>query len=82
MCKKCIKACPTETIIEKKKGFRVLLGGRLGRHPRLAMEIPGLKTHDQVLEIIQNCLKFYKEKSKNGKRFSHVLTSINQIFVK
>ncbi|MCP3872172.1 MAG: 4Fe-4S dicluster domain-containing protein, partial [Desulfobacteraceae bacterium] len=75
MCKKCIKVCPTQTIIEKEKGFRVLLGGKLGRHPRLAMEVPGLKTHDQVLEIIKNCLKFYKEKSKNGKRFSHILTS-------
>lgn len=79
MCKKCIKACPTGTIIEKEKGFRVFLGGRLGRHPRLAMKVPGIKTHEQVLEIIKNCLKFYKEKSKNGQRFSHVLTSINQI---
>ncbi len=79
MCKKCMKVCPTQTIIEKEKGFRVLLGGRLGRHPRLAMEVPGLKTHDQVLEIIKNCLKYYKENSKNGKRFSHILTSISQI---
>ena len=79
MCKKCIKVCPTETIIEKKNGFRVLLGGRLGRHPRLAMEVPGLKTHDQVLKIIRNCLKFYKENSKNGQRFSHLLSSLDQI---
>jgi anaerobic sulfite reductase subunit C len=82
MCKKCIKECPTETIIEKEKGFRVLLGGRLGRHPRLAMEVQGLKSHNQVLEIIKNCLKFYKEKSKNGQRFSHVLTSIDQVLPK
>jgi dissimilatory sulfite reductase (desulfoviridin) alpha/beta subunit len=79
MCKKCIKACPTETIIEKKKGFRVLLGGRLGRHPRLAMEITDLKTHDQVIEIVKTCLKFYKKNSKNGQRFSHILSSLDQI---
>ncbi|MCD4741928.1 MAG: 4Fe-4S binding protein [Desulfobacteraceae bacterium] len=79
MCKKCIKVCPTQTIIEKEKGFRILLGGRLGRHPRLAMEIPFLLPHDQVLDIVKKCVKFYKENSKNGKRFSHLLTSIDQI---
>ena len=79
MCKKCIKVCPTETILEKEKGFRVLLGGRLGRHPRLAMEMEGLKTHSQVIEIVKRSLKFYKTNSKNGQRFSHLLTSLNQI---
>ena len=79
MCAKCIKACPTGTIMEKEKGFRVLLGGRLGRHPRLAMEVAGLHTHDEVLNIVQKCLKFYKENSKNGQRFSHILSSVDQI---
>ena len=78
-CAKCIRACPTGTIGEKEKGFRIMLGGRLGRHPRLAMEVPGLRTHDEVLEIVKNCLKFYKENSKNGQRFSHILSSVDQI---
>ena len=79
MCAKCVKACPTETIGEKEKGFRVMPGGRLGRHPRLAMEVAGLHTHDEVLRIIQKCLKFYKENSKNGQRFSHILSSVDQV---
>ena len=33
MCGQCIKACPSRTIMEGSKGYRVLLGGRLGRHP-------------------------------------------------
>ena len=79
MCAKCINACPTGTIGEKEKGFRVLLGGRLGRHPRLAMEISGLHTHDEVLGIVKKSLTFYKETSKNGQRFSHILSSVDQI---
>ena len=79
MCAKCISVCPTRTIGEKEKGFRVMLGGRLGRHPRLAMEIPELHPHDEVLEIVKKCLKFYKQKSKNGQRFSHILSSVDQI---
>lgn len=79
MCGKCADVCPGKTIINQEKGYRVLLGGRLGRHPRLAMEIQGLHTHDQVLEIVQKCIKFYKKHSKNGQRFSHLLASIDQI---
>jgi len=79
MCAKCIRACPTGTIGEKEKGFRVMLGGRLGRHPRLAMEVPEHHSHDEVLEIVKKSLKFYKQKSKNGQRFSHILSSVDQI---
>jgi len=79
LCAKCIRVCPTGTLIEKEKGFRVMLGGRLGRHPRLAMEMPGIHTHDEVLQIVKNCLKFYKENSKNGQRFSHLLSSVDQV---
>ncbi len=79
MCKKCINACPTGTIFEGEKGFRVFLGGRLGRHPRLAMEMPGLYTHDQVLDIVKKSIKFYKKNSKNGQRFSHILPSVDVI---
>jgi len=79
MCAKCIEACPTGTIDDKQKGFRVLLGGRLGRHPRLAMEAPGLFTHDQVIEIVKNSIRFYKKQSRNGKRFSHILSSVDQV---
>ncbi len=79
MCKKCIDVCPAGTIIEKEKGYRVLLGGKLGRHPRLAMEIPPLQSHDQVLNIVKKCIKFYKKNSKNGQRFSHLINSVDQI---
>ncbi len=80
MCAKCISACPTGTIRKKEKGFRVMLGGRLGRHPRLAMEVAGLHTHEEVLSIVKKSLSFYKENSKDGQRFSHILSSVDQIF--
>ncbi len=81
LCAKCIGVCPSGTIEEKQKGFRVMLGGRLGRHPRLAMEVPGLHNYDEVLQIVKKCLAFYKHNSKNGQRFSHILSSLDQIVV-
>ncbi len=79
LCGKCITACPTGTIEKSEQGFRVLLGGRLGRHPRLALEVPGIQSQQKVLAIVENCLTFYKTHSKNGNRFSKILTSLDQV---
>ena len=72
-CGLCIAACPTGSIAEAWRGFRVQLGGRLGRHPRLARELPGIFSEDQVIEIVQECLAFYKDRSRHGERFAHLL---------
>ncbi len=72
-CGKCMQACPTRTIAEGRKGFRVQLGGKLGRHPQLAKELPGIYSEEQVLLIVKECLQFYKQTSKQGKRFGQIL---------
>ena len=66
--------CPTGSMIEGQKGYRVQLGGKLGRHPQLANELPGIHDENAVIEIVKECLRFYKEKSKNGERFGQILT--------
>lgn len=72
VCGKCIKVCPTGTLQEEKRGFRVMLGGRLGRHPRLAIPLPKIYTEDEVIEILKRVLAFYKENSTEGARFSKI----------
>ena len=71
-CGMCARECPTGTIGKGQKGFRVLLGGKLGRHPRLAQEISGIFNEEQVIKIIHQCMDFYKQNSKNGKRFAEI----------
>jgi dissimilatory sulfite reductase (desulfoviridin) alpha/beta subunit len=76
-CGKCIPACPTGTLAEGQKGFRVQLGGKLGRHPQLAKELPGVYSEGQVRQIIQDCIGFYKQHSQHGKRFAQILQPEN-----
>jgi anaerobic sulfite reductase subunit C len=73
-CAKCIAACPTGTLAEGQKGFRVQLGGKLGRHPQLAKELPGIYDENTVMAIVKDCLRFYKDNSKHGERFGQILT--------
>ena len=73
-CGKCILACPSGTLDEKAKGYRVLLGGKLGRHPHLAKELPGIFDEQDAIGIVKACLTLYKKKSRRGKRFAEILT--------
>lgn len=71
-CGQCIEGCPTDTLAEGKKGFRIQLGGKLGRHPVLAKELPGIYTEKEVLSIVTKAISFYKKFSKTGERFSEL----------
>lgn len=72
-CGQCIKKCPTGTIQKKNKGFRIQLGGKLGRHPRLALELNGIFSENQVIDIVKYCIRFYRDNSRHGERFSTLL---------
>jgi len=74
-CGKCMAVCPTGTIIVGEKGYRVQIGGKLGRHPRLAKELPGIFSQAEVVSIVKHCIDFYKQNSRNGKRFAEIFTS-------
>ena len=71
-CGQCIKKCSTGTISNKKAGFRILLGGKLGRHPRLAEELPGIFNEEETLKIVKKCITYYKKNSKDGARFANI----------
>jgi anaerobic sulfite reductase subunit C len=57
----------------QKKGYRVLVGGKLGRHPRLAEEIPGIFSKDDALRVVEKCLDLYQERSVHGERLGEIL---------
>ncbi len=72
-CGKCADVCPSGTIKRGEEGYRILLGGKLGRHPRLAVELDWVYSEDEVLEIVEKCIDYYKAHSTNGKRFAELI---------
>ena len=72
-CGKCISVCPTGTLAEERKGYRITLGGKLGRHPKLGMELPGVYGLDETLKCVDSCLDHYQRYCKNGERFGEIL---------
>jgi anaerobic sulfite reductase subunit C len=73
-CGQCVAVCPTGALAQGCKGFRVQVGGKLGRHPRLALELPGIFRAEQVLGIVKDCLRVYKQRSRHGERLAEIFS--------
>jgi anaerobic sulfite reductase subunit C len=74
-CGQCVAACPVGTLTTAAEGYRVQLGGKLGRHPRLAHELPGIYDAPTTIEIVEACIGIYKTRSRRGERFGEILDS-------
>ena len=74
-CGQCIDVCPTGSITQGETGYRVQLGGRLGRRPRLARELPGLRSPESVTALVNRVVDLYKSKKRPGERLADVLES-------
>jgi dissimilatory sulfite reductase (desulfoviridin) alpha/beta subunit len=72
-CGQCSKVCPTGTLMEGEKGYRILLGGKLGRHPQLGKELAGIHSEKDLLETLDRTLDHYQKYNQKGERLGEVL---------
>ena len=72
-CGLCIRACPKKVLEPEAQGFKILVGGKLGRHPRLARELKALATEEEVLKTLSTVLSFYKTHCQRGERLGSII---------
>ncbi len=72
-CGQCLTVCPTGTLVEGARGYRIFVGGKLGRHPRLGLEVPGIYRLEETLKIVELSLDLYQEHCTGGERFGEIL---------
>jgi dissimilatory sulfite reductase (desulfoviridin) alpha/beta subunit len=74
-CGRCERACPAGAVTSGASGYRVLAGGRLGRRPKLARELPGIYNPDESIEIFEDALSAIMSKYEPGLRYGAILDS-------
>jgi dissimilatory sulfite reductase (desulfoviridin) alpha/beta subunit len=75
-CGRCAAACPTEAIAVARRGYAVLVGGKLGRHPQLAERVLDLASEDEALHALDACLDLYKAEAQGPERLGSVLNRV------
>ncbi|KJS13915.1 MAG: 4Fe-4S ferredoxin [Peptococcaceae bacterium BRH_c8a] len=76
-CGLCARACPTGSMQIEKTGYRVLIGGKLGRHPRLATEMLVLASADEVAGALRRCVEIFLTAGQPGERFGSLVDRIS-----
>lgn len=74
-CGRCLKACPHMALSSGPRGWRVYVGGRLGRHPRLATPLPGLVQSRELPQILAACLDLHIKHHRPGARFGDTVAT-------
>jgi len=72
-CADCVRVCPTEALSAGRSGYRVLAGGKLGRHPRLADEILPDAVLDEVKSALARALTTLMREGQPGKRLGTIM---------
>jgi len=72
-CGSCCRVCLSGTLQVGRRGWRILLGGKLGRHPRLGTELAGIYRREGVLAAADCCIGFYLRNARGTERFGELL---------
>ena len=77
-CGACCRVCLSGTLQVGRRGWRILLGGKLGRHPRLGTELPGIHSREGVLVAAGCCIDFYLRNARAGERLGELLERLGE----
>ncbi|OEF97039.1 4Fe-4S dicluster-binding protein [Desulfuribacillus alkaliarsenatis] len=75
-CSECVRACPVDAIIETNKGYRVIAGGRLGRHPQLALEVVPFVNEAELDSVVRGLIEYFKEYATTEERLADTIARL------
>lgn len=76
-CRACVRVCPHTALSSINHGFRVVLGGKLGRHPRLAHEL-GFFSTSQAFDVLGRTLDLLTAHYRPGLRLGQLVLELGQ----
>jgi dissimilatory sulfite reductase (desulfoviridin) alpha/beta subunit len=75
-CGACARACPNSAIDISANTYKILVGGKLGRHPQLARELTGSLDGDRVLALVVVIVDFFKSNAISGERLGALINRV------
>lgn len=72
-CGACIRSCAVEALVPGEAGWRVLVGGRLGRHPRLGREVARVSSIEGAVALVRGVVDLWAQEGRADERVGHLL---------
>jgi dissimilatory sulfite reductase (desulfoviridin) alpha/beta subunit len=71
--------CPKGCWTAESYGYTVLIGGTLGKIPRLAIPLAeNIATQAEALELVEQTMRYYKQHGQPRERLGHLLERLGE----
>lgn len=67
-CGDCVKACPFDSMVPKRRGLAVLVGGKGGKHMMMTEPMAEFVPEDKILDVVQRVSDWYRANGRRGER--------------
>ncbi len=75
-CGLCIDKCHFGSMVCKKDGVKLFIGGKWGKTPRRGEPLKGVYLYDEAMDIIEKAILYYRDNGKTGERFGDMVERI------
>jgi len=75
-CGDCIKACPFDAMVAEEIGHGIFAGGKHGKHPHPAYPVAEFVPDEQVMDVIEATVNWYREHGRRGERLGSLLDRV------
>jgi dissimilatory sulfite reductase (desulfoviridin) alpha/beta subunit len=72
-CALCVRACPAEALKVDQRGYKILIGGKLGRRPRLASTMARLGNEAELAAALKKAFMFLLEHGRPHERLGDLV---------
>lgn len=76
LCGKCISSCPVRAWEEKRKGYLLYAGGKIGRKPKLGVVVGEFVAQNEVTEAVEKVLAAFERLNQKDERIADTITRV------
>lgn len=76
LCGACVGACPTDLIGEEWTGYKIFVGGKIGKHPKLGVELTETRSPEEAVALFRKVIDWSKENTNIGERLGNCLDRV------
>jgi dissimilatory sulfite reductase (desulfoviridin) alpha/beta subunit len=78
-CSVCTTICPAGAWKTESFGYTILIGGTLGKKPRLAVPLKkDIRDTEEIFRLVDRCIRFYQLHGRPKERFGHLMERLGE----